>query len=178
MIIRLLQPSDDRSGFSCGDPDYDDYLRKYAGQNDFRHHVGRTLVAVDDERVVAYAAFTLGDVSVDALPEEAARRLPRYPAPVLRLSRLAVDTRYQGAGLGRLLVGRVLALALQLRVQFGCVAVVVDALRSSAGFYEQLGFVTVEVLRGRPRVAGAVPMVLPLSCVEAAMRASHHPDVD
>jgi hypothetical protein len=52
VIVRLLQPADDRSGFSCGDSDYDDYIRKYAGQDDFRHQIGRTLVVVDDERVV------------------------------------------------------------------------------------------------------------------------------
>ena len=28
MIVRFLQPADDRSEFSCGDPDYDDFIRK------------------------------------------------------------------------------------------------------------------------------------------------------
>lgn len=169
MIVRLLQPADDRTQFSCGDPDYDDFIRKYAGQNDFRHHVGRSLVVVDDERVVAYATFTLGELAVDALPESAAQGLPRYPAPVLRLARLAVDTRYQDVGLGALLVCAVLRMALSLREQFGCVAVVVDALRSSQGFYEGLGFEVADVVLGRPRVAGAVLMVLPLADLEAAM---------
>lgn len=169
MIIRLLQPSDERGGFSCGNPDYDDYLRKYAGQNDFRHHVGRTLVVVDDERIVAYATFALGEVTADDLPEVAAKGLPRYPAPVLRLVRLAVDERYQGIGLGALLVNRILVLALQLRAQFGCVAVVVDALRSAESFYERLGFVRHQVVVGRPRVVGAVPMALALVQVEAAV---------
>jgi predicted N-acetyltransferase YhbS len=171
VIVRLLQPSDDRSGFSCGDSEYDDYLRKYAGQNDFRHHVGRTLVVVDDERVVGYATFTLGEVAVDALPDEIARRLPRYPMPVLRMARLAVDHRYQGAGLGRMLVSRVLALPLQLRGGFGCFAVAADALRTREAFYAQLGFERVELVQGRSRVPGAVLMVLMLSEVEAAVAA-------
>ena len=170
MIIRLLQPSDDRSGFSCGDPDYDDFIRKYAGQNDFRHHVGRTLVVVDDERVIAYATFTLGEMAVDALPQPARHGLPRYPLPVLRLARLAVDARYSGAGMGAMLVSRVLALALQLRDRFGCVAVVVDALRARQPFYERLGFECADVVLGKPRVAGTVLMTLPLSYADAATR--------
>lgn len=169
MIVRLLQPSDERTGFSCGDPDYDDYIRKYAGQNDFRHHVGRTLVVVDDERVVAYATFALGEVAADELPESASKGLPRYPVPVLRLARLAVDHRYQGIGLGVLLVNRVLTMALELRAQFGCVAMVVDALHASEGFYEDLGFVRRRIVVGRPRVNGAVPMSLALLHVEASL---------
>jgi len=168
VIVRLLQPADERSGFSCGDADYDDFIRKYAGQNDFRHHVGRTLVVVDDERVVGYATFTLGEMAVDALPESAAKALPRYPVPVLRLARLAVDTRYQGVGLGALLVSRVLEAALRLREEFGCVAIVIDGLVGSQEFYERLGFEQADVVLGRPRVAGTVLMLLPLAYVEAA----------
>lgn len=175
MIVRLLQPSDDRSEFSCGDPDYDDFIRKYAGQNDFRHHVGRTLVVVDDERVIAYATFTLGELAVDALPLPVARALPRYPAPILRLARLAVDERYSDAGLGALLVSRVLGLALQLRERFGCVAVVVDALRTRQAFYERLGFECAAVVLGKPRVTGAVAMILPLTYVAAATFLAREP---
>ena len=164
-----MQPCDSRGSFACGDPDYDDYVRKYAGQNDFRHHVGRTLVVVDDERVVAYATFAMGEMGADDLPESAARGLPRYPVPVLRLARLAVDERYQGIGLGVLLVNRVLGLALQLRAEFGCVAVVVDVLRTAETFYEDLGFERSGAIVGRPRVAGTVFMSLPLSYVEAAL---------
>ncbi len=169
MIVRLLQPTDERTGFSCGDSDYDDYIRKYAGQNDFRHHIGRTLVVVDDERVVGYATFTLGELAADNLPESTAKTLPHYPVPVLRLARLAVDERYQGIGLGTLLVNRLLGLALQLRGQYGCVAVVVDALLNAQAFYEKLGFELSVAVVGRPRVTGTVLMSLPLSYVEAAV---------
>ena len=170
MIVRQLQPADDRSQFSCGDPDYDNFIRKYAGQNDFRHHVGRTLVVVDDEVVVAYTTYTLGELAIDELPAPAALGLPRDPAPVLRLARLAVDTRVQGNGLGTLLVGEVIRLALRLRQDYGCVAVVVDALRSRQAFYESLGFEVSEVVLGRPRVAGTVLMILPLGEAEEALR--------
>ena len=127
-------------------------------------------MVVDDECVVGYATFTLGEMAVDALPVSAVRALPRYPVPVLRLARLAVDTRYQGVGLGALLVSRVLEAALLLREEFGCVAIVVDALVGSQEFYERLGFERADVVLGRPRVAGTVLMLLPLADVEAAAK--------
>ena len=169
MIVRFLQPADDRSQFCCGDPDYDDFIRKYAGQNDFRHRVGRTMVMVDDERVVAYATFTLGELAADELPDALAQGLPRYPVPVLRLARLAVDSAYQSQGVGRMLVGEVLRLALRLRQDYCCVAVAVDAVRDRRPFYEAIGFELGEVVMGRPRVAGTVLMVLPLADVDAAL---------
>jgi len=169
VIIRPLQPSDDRSAFSCGDPDYDDFLRKYAGQNQFKHRVGTTLVVVDDERVVGYATFALGELAIDELPESVAAGLPRYPVPVLRLARLAVDSRYQGIGLGRRLIRRVLAVALRLRSDFGCVALAVDALRTRRSFYEELGFEVCGVVSGRPRVAGTILMALSLNDVAAVL---------
>jgi GNAT superfamily N-acetyltransferase len=170
VIVRLLQPADDRSAFSCGDPDYDDFLRKYAGQNQFVHRVGNTVVAVEDERVIAYATFAVGEVSVDTLPDDAAHRLPRYPCPVVRLARLAVDTRYQGQGIGSYLVSEVLGVGLRVRAEFGCVAVVVDAMTTRQDFYTTLGFGPMMVVQGRPRVSGTVPMFLMLSHVEEAER--------
>jgi GNAT superfamily N-acetyltransferase len=168
VIVRLLQPADDRSAFSCGDPDYDDFLRKYAGQNQFVHRVGNTVVAVEDEHVLGYATFAVGEVAVDALPDAAAHRLPRYPCPVVRLARLAVDSRYQGRGIGSYLVSEVLAVGLRIRNEAGCVAVVVDAMTARQGFYAALGFKPMRVVQGRPRVAGTVPMFLMLSNVEVA----------
>lgn len=169
MRIRRLQPDDVRSGFSCGDPDYDDFIRKYAGQHQFRHHIGVTIVAVDDERVVGYATVVPACVPIEELTEAERRRLPRHPVPVLRLARLAVDSRYQGRGLGSRLVREVFLAALRMRADLGCAAVIVDALKSRASFYKRLGFEPMAALQGRPRVAGTTAMFIPLRRVEAAM---------
>ena len=172
MRIRRLQPADDRSAFRCGDADYDDFIRKYAGQYQFRHHIGVTIVVVEDERVIGYATIVPGHVEIDELTEEERRRLPRHPIPVLRLARLAVDERYQGIGLGTRLVREVFLLALRMRDDFGCVAVVVDALESRAAFYEALGFRSLAPLQGRGRVAGTVAMFI---SVRRALGAAEDP---
>jgi GNAT superfamily N-acetyltransferase len=158
--LRKLQPDDDRSAFGCGDADYDDYLHKYAGQNQFRHRVGVTIVAVEDERIVGYATVSPGHVEADELTDSDRARLPRYPLPVIRLGRLAVDARMQGLGLGTRLIYEVLDLAERMRDELGCVAVVADVLRSRIAFYEEIGFRPLKVATGRSPVAGTIPMYL------------------
>jgi len=167
--IRRLQPDDDRSSFSCGDPDYDDFIRKYAGQYQFRHHVGVTIVAVEDERVVGYATVVPAQVEIDRLTGDERHRLPRHPVPALRFARLAVDERFQGMGLGSRLVRESFLLALRMRDEFGCAAVIVDALESRVPFYEALGFRPLAPIEGRSRVAGTRAMYVPMRLVAAAI---------
>jgi GNAT superfamily N-acetyltransferase len=139
MEIRLLQPSDDRARFRSGDVDLDRFLERYAGQNQFRHHVGTTYVAVAP-----------GQVEIDDLPGPLRRKLPSYPLPVLRIARLAVDEAARGQGVGKLLLRFALELPLRLSREFGCVGAMVDTKPSAVGFYENLGFIPIEVLETNP----------------------------
>jgi predicted N-acetyltransferase YhbS len=61
--------------------------------------VGATYVAIQDGHVVGYAAVCPGAIAIDDLPEPTRRKLPKYPLPVLRLARLAVDQSFKGKGL-------------------------------------------------------------------------------
>jgi len=148
MDIRALRESDDRSGFRSGDPDLDRFLQKYAGQNQFRHHIGTTYIAVESGGVLGYATVAPGHIEIEDLPVSRRRRLPKYPLPILRLARLAVHESLQGRGLGRQLLRFVLNLALQMAEGFGCIGVVVDAKPEAVAFYRQFGFVPLEVLEG------------------------------
>ena len=97
--IRALRESDDRSQFHSGDPDLDRFFHKFAGQNQFRHYVGVTYVAVEDRRILGFATLAPGHVEIEGLPAPARKKLPRYPLPVLRLARLAVDESARAQGL-------------------------------------------------------------------------------
>jgi predicted N-acetyltransferase YhbS len=121
------------------------------------------------------ATVVPGHVEIEQLTETERGRLPRHPVPVLRLARLAVDERYQGAGLGRRLVREVFLLALRMREDLGCVAVVADALESRVSFYESLGFRLLVPLQGGPHVAGTVAMFVSL---RKASTAAGEPGVD
>ena len=168
--IRRLLAGDDTSSFRCGDPEYDVFLQRYAGQNPQRLFVGTTYVALNGLRAVGYVTVAGGQLDRDDIPSQAQGGLPRYPLPVLRLARLAVDEGLQGRGLGRRLAACALAVALQVRAAAGCVGVVVDALPSRVSFYAELGFVELELTSGQsPIRPQPVAMFLPIAAVEAAL---------
>jgi len=164
--VRALAPADDRSGFASGDPDLDRFFQKYAGQNQFRHHIGTTYVAVAGETIAGFATVSAASMHVDHVPAKLRRRLPRYPLPVLRLARLAVDQRMRHQGVGRQLLRAMLLLAREMERRVGCVGVLVDAKPGAVQFYRRYGFEEVEILQGslgdRP---APVPMFLPLESI-------------
>ncbi len=171
--VRRLEPRDDRSGFRSGNIDLDRFFKRYAGQNQFRHHIGTTYVAVQGDHVTGFVTVSSGEMVGDKLPKNLRRRLPAYPLPILRLARLAVDERYQGHGIGRLLLRATLELALEMRDRVGCVGVVVDAKPDAVAFYSGFGFKPVELVSGtlgdRPE---PVAMFLPISEIAAAVNAA------
>lgn len=173
MEIRRLLRDDDRTGFRSGDPDLDRFFHSFAGQNQFRHHVGVTYVAVEQGDVLGYATVAPAGIEIDELPTALRKGLPRYPLPVLRLARLAVDARVRGRGLGEELLRFVLGLTLKLADDYRCVGVVVDAKPGAVSFYARYGFGAIELVTGasdvRPR---PTPLFLPTSEIEAGLSAS------
>lgn len=160
ITIRRLELEDDRAAFRSGNPDLDRFFIRYAGQNQFRHHIGTTYIAVDDaELIVGFATVAASEIPPEGLPAMKRRRLPRYPVPVLRLARLAVDERARGRGVGTMLLRSVLVLAQELAGSVGCLGLVVDAKPEAVAFYEKLGFVTLDVAAG---LLGDRPEPLPM----------------
>ena len=170
MEIRALRESDDRSQLRSGDPDLDRFFHRFAGQNQFKHHLGTTYVAVENERILGFATVAPGHVEIDRLPVSVRRKLPRYPLPVLRLARLAVDRAARGKGLGRHLLRFVLELALRMSDEYGCVGVVVDAKSDAVEFYRRYGFTSIDVVEGRSDSRPApIPMFLATRAIRAAV---------
>jgi GNAT superfamily N-acetyltransferase len=139
LVIRALDPADDRSGFSCGQADLDRFFLHYAGQNQFKLHLCVTYIALVGQRIVGFATVTPATVERDRFPSR--RKLPAYPLPVLRLARLGVDQTAQSAGVGSQLLRFVLKLAQRQMNELGCLGVLTDAKPESISFYERYGFV-------------------------------------
>jgi GNAT superfamily N-acetyltransferase len=148
ITVRKLRPDDDRSTFDSGDPDLDRFFKRFAGQNQFKHHVGTTYVAAEAGLLVGFATVSAAQVEIRDLPPAKHGRLPRYPLPVLRLARLAVDKRAQGRGVGLTLLKAVFVMAQAMAGDFGCIGVVVDAKPQAVAFYKRYGFTTLEVVQG------------------------------
>jgi GNAT superfamily N-acetyltransferase len=169
MEIRALRSNDDRSTFQCGDEALDRFFHRYAGQNQFRHHLGVTYVAVEGDRILGFATVSPRHIEIEGLPERAGKRLPRYPVPILGLARLAVDRSAQSMGLGTQLLRFVLEMATKMSDELGCAGVVVDAKPAAVEFYAKYGFVPLDPLEGRSD-ARPLPtaMWLPIQAIEAA----------
>jgi len=169
--VRILGEADDRSSFQSGDEQLDLFFRRYAVQNQFRHHIGTTYVAVERETIVGFATVTVGHVEIENLPASLRMKRPDYPLPILRLARLAVDQHAQGRGVGERLMRTVFAVAIELREKTGCIGVVVDAKPGAEEYYSRFGFVELEVIEGALEERPAPkPMFLPLSAIVLAIR--------
>lgn len=142
-IIEKLDKRHDRAAFSCGVESLDDYLRRFAGQNE-KSGISQHFVAVataGDSRILGYYALSAGSVAFDRVPDALRKRLPRYPIPVAHLARLAVDQSMQGHGLGEDLLIDALSRIMHAADEVGIHAVEVVAVNDSARrFYAKYGF--------------------------------------
>lgn len=141
--FRRLSPEDGLDGFSCGDPSTDRYLRYFAARAQALRGLASTWVALDGDTVVGCLTASTATLDRARFPDAALRkRLPDYPLPVLRVSRLGVALGAQRRGLGTALLARAEALGRLLRAPGGAglVGLVVDAPEAAAGFLEGRGF--------------------------------------
>lgn len=135
----------DRAAFSCGVPVLDGYLQRQAAQ-DMEKHAAVVYVAVIEAPAIA-GYYTLSQFSIDfvQLPDELAKRLPRYPVvPATLLGRLAVASSLQGKGLGETLLFDALLRSLNQSTHIASAGLVVDAKDEKASaFYRRYGFVPI-----------------------------------
>lgn len=91
--------------FDCGSDAQTTWLRRHALQAD-RTDTTRVWVVTEEgsRRVVAFYAISAGSVEHASAPPRVLKAMPRYPVPVIILTRLGVDLTAQGKGLGRALV--------------------------------------------------------------------------
>lgn len=139
--IELLAKRHNRTDFDCGEAELTSFLRQYARQNQ-DENIGRTYVATrpSDPRVLGFFTLTVASVHRDDLSAADARRLPRYPVPVARLGRLAVDTSARGLGLGRELLLHAMSVSLRVAEIIGVFALEAHAKNDEARrFYEHHG---------------------------------------
>ena len=144
--IERLAKRHDRSDFDCGEDSLNSFLRRQAWQH-ARKDISRTYVALpdDSQAVAGYYTLSSGSVCLETLPDAAVRRLPQYPIPTAHLGRLAVDLRFQGQGLGAILIVDALEQVQDLAERIGIHAVTVDALNDKArSFYRAFGFLALK----------------------------------
>ena len=142
--VEPLGKRHDRAGFSCGIEALDRYLQTQASQ-DVAKHVAVCFVLTPDGHTVA-GYYTLSQYCVDLvkLPEEMARKIPKYPqVPATLLGRLAISQNFRGKKLGEYLLLDALHHCWQQSTLVASAAVVVDAKNETAQrFYEHFEFIS------------------------------------
>ncbi len=162
--IERLERSHERQSFACGKPPLDEFIVRLVSQYEKRN-LGRTYVAVrpGERQVVGYYTLASGAIAFQNLPEVSARKLPKYPVPVVLLARLAVDGSAQGQGLSEGVLLDALDRCLGLADKVGIHAVEVGAIDQPAqAFYEKYGFTAL--------LDSPLHLYLPLSTIRDALK--------
>ena len=141
--IEPLGKRHNRVVFSCGNDALNTYIQKRASQ-EAKKKIATTFVMANSptSTVIGYYTLSATSILLADLPNETARKLPKYPhVPATLLGRLAIDRRYQGRGYGEVLIIDTLRRALQATTEVASYAVVVDAINERArSFYAQYEF--------------------------------------
>lgn len=138
--IEALTSKHDVTGFDCGSEAQTSWLRRHAlaaQQSD----TSRVYVACDagSTRVIGYYALAAGSVGRNAAPVRVTKGTGRYPIPVVILTRLGVDHRMQGRGLGSALVLDAFLQVASIADRIGVRALLIHAESTgAASFYRRI----------------------------------------
>ena len=143
--------------FSCGEPSLDHWLKNRALHNE-NSGASRTYVVCANDCVAGYYALAAGAVAHTEATTRVRRNMPD-PVPVFLIGRLAIDSRYQGRGIGADLLRDAVLRTLQAAEIAGIRALLVNAISADAKrFYEKYGFIS----------SPAHPQILMITVTEAA----------
>ncbi len=130
----------DLKKFSCGKPDMDTFLARFAVKN-MQLGLSRTWVLpVAEEaakaQIAAYYSLASSTVNRESIPTD--KHLPGYPASVVLLARLAVDQQFTKQRLGEKTLITALRKAVELTTTgLPAIGIILDVLDDEAlGFYQ------------------------------------------
>ncbi len=151
----------DCSAFDCGHAELADWLRRRAQGNEAARG-SRCFVVCEGKRVVGFYALAAGSVQREHAHGAVRRNMPD-PIPAIVLGRLAVDSAWQGQGLGADLLHDAVLRALRASREIGARVLLCHAIDERAClFYLHHGFVE--------STFDSLTVMLDLRKVEAALK--------
>ena len=144
-MIELLDKKHNREDFDCGKEFLNNYLKTQAGQ-DIKRKLSACFVLSDRETndIQGYHTLSNNSIPLSSFPEQIRKKLPKaYTSiPTTLLGRLAIDSKYQGKGIGKILLIDALKRSYQISQEIGSFAVVVDPIDEEAeNFYTKYDFI-------------------------------------
>lgn len=144
-MIELLDKKHNRKDFDCGKELLNDYLKTQARQ-DVKRKLSACFVLADSETKVIQGYYTLSNNSIplSSFSEQIQNKLPKsYKSiPTTLLGRLAIDKKYQGNGIGKILLIDALKRSYGISNEIGSFGIIVDPIDDEAkGFYQKYDFI-------------------------------------
>lgn len=141
--ITSITPSQYKN-FSCTEPALDEYIKRFA-VNQEKIGIGRTFVLLHEQALIGYYTLCAAQISIQDLPQEHRKKIPKYPIPASRLCRLAVGESYQGKKIGEHLLADAIKRVLLADSVMAIHSLIVDAKNEkSKNFYLKYGFIPLE----------------------------------
>ena len=130
-----------RDDFDCGNKELNDYFQRYARQN-HEHGISKCFVALTEKNhPVGFYTLSAAQVTKASLSADTLSKTPNYPIPAVRIGKLAVDKKFKGQGIGKLLLVDAFKRILSVE-DIAIKVVVVDAKdEAAADFYLKYGFI-------------------------------------
>lgn len=148
--LARLETHHQLQGFDSGNEVLDSWLKRHALSAQQMDTARTFLLLSADTEVAGYFSLTMGSVHRQDAPAKLVRGLPGYPVGTVLLARLAADRRFQGGGMGGLLLAEALRKAVAAGDAAAARLVVVDAIdENSARFYARHGFIALSDNRMR-----------------------------
>ncbi|MBU4032374.1 MAG: GNAT family N-acetyltransferase [Candidatus Thermoplasmatota archaeon] len=131
-------------GFDCGNKELNDFLCTEEVRKFNEEHLGRTTLVFYSGELVAY--YTLSNSSLrkeylqsyKSFSKMGEFKLEEFPS--ITIGRLAVDKRWQGKGIGRVIMQKIMVQALNSSESAGVRLLLVQAKQDAFDFYLKLGF--------------------------------------
>ncbi len=144
-LSELLSSKHKKSVFSCGKTMLDVYIHKQANQ-DIKRKLSACFVISENKTGFIKGYYTLSNNSIPLsdIPNEISKKLPKsyQSIPTILLGRLAIDSKFQGQGIGKILLVDALKRSFEISKTIGSFAVVVDPIDANAeNFYHKYGFI-------------------------------------
>lgn len=142
LTTEVLLKNHDRDSFDCGVTSLNDFLKRYAIQNE-RKSLSRIYVCSSGNQIIGYYSLAFGSVMQEHIPSTHTRGLGRYEIPSMILGRLAIDIKFQGEGFGMSLLKDAMMKAIKASAIAGLKLMIVHAKDQNAqNFYLKHGFIS------------------------------------
>ena len=146
ITVRKLDIADAEmvQSFDCGEPNLNEYIKRYAVKNQGPHMFGVTYVVLSSEvanRILGYCTLANTSICRDQMPDEILKGLPKYAdLPAILIGRFAVDKAFAGRGVGHILMSYALNICLEVSKLSAARYVLTLAYEGAVIWYARYGF--------------------------------------